>query len=235
MSVKDTVMAVSRLPGGSGGGATLTTKAVTANGTYAAADDNADGYSSVTVNVQGSSVSVDDVCMRNWPSGDVVINADSIMNPFMDGNANITSVFAANVANVTNYCFRHLTNARHIVLPAAKTLGNNSVDFCTKLEGLDVLGGGEWQSMCLAGNTAMVTLVIRKTGSIQVASQSNMFNSTATTAKPLHVYVPQALKATYESATNWSTWVASGTVVFEDLEGSVYETQYVDGTPIPTT
>lgn len=37
--------------GGGGGSATLITKSITANGTYDASDDNADGYSSVTVNV----------------------------------------------------------------------------------------------------------------------------------------------------------------------------------------
>lgn len=37
----------------SGGGATLITKNITANGTYNASSDNADGYSSVTVNVSG--------------------------------------------------------------------------------------------------------------------------------------------------------------------------------------
>ena len=38
---------------GSGGGSTLITKTITANGTYNASSDNADGYSSVTVNVSG--------------------------------------------------------------------------------------------------------------------------------------------------------------------------------------
>ena len=37
------------------GSSTLTTKTITANGTYAASSDNADGYSSVTVNVSGGS------------------------------------------------------------------------------------------------------------------------------------------------------------------------------------
>lgn len=37
----------------SGGGATLITKSITQNGTYNASSDNADGYSSVTVNVSG--------------------------------------------------------------------------------------------------------------------------------------------------------------------------------------
>lgn len=42
---------------GGGGSATLITKAITANGTYSAEDDDADGYSSVTVNVPSSGAS----------------------------------------------------------------------------------------------------------------------------------------------------------------------------------
>ena len=41
--------------GGGGGGSTLIEKAITANGTYDASDDSADGYSKVTVNVSGGS------------------------------------------------------------------------------------------------------------------------------------------------------------------------------------
>lgn len=44
------VSAVRDIP--SGGGSTLITKNITANGTYNAEDDNADGYSAVNVNVQ---------------------------------------------------------------------------------------------------------------------------------------------------------------------------------------
>lgn len=40
-----------------GGSATLITKSITANGTYAASDDSADGYSEVTVNVPSSGAS----------------------------------------------------------------------------------------------------------------------------------------------------------------------------------
>lgn len=42
-----------------GGSATLTTKTITSNGTYYASSDNADGYSSVTVNVSGGGGSSD--------------------------------------------------------------------------------------------------------------------------------------------------------------------------------
>lgn len=41
--------------GGGGGGSTLIEKAITANGTYNASDDSADGYSKVTVNVSSGS------------------------------------------------------------------------------------------------------------------------------------------------------------------------------------
>lgn len=42
---------------GGGGSATLITKSITANGTYSAEDDDADGYSEVTVNVPSSAAS----------------------------------------------------------------------------------------------------------------------------------------------------------------------------------
>jgi hypothetical protein len=58
MNVTDTLLAVSGLLGGGGGGgggeAVLINKTISANGTYNASDDNADGYSSVTVNVADS-------------------------------------------------------------------------------------------------------------------------------------------------------------------------------------
>ena len=47
------VTAIGNISGG--GGSTLITKSITANGTYNASSDNADGYSSVTVSVSGGS------------------------------------------------------------------------------------------------------------------------------------------------------------------------------------
>ena len=49
--------AVHTLADGYGGSATLITKTITANGTYSAEDDDADGYSEVTVNVPSSGAS----------------------------------------------------------------------------------------------------------------------------------------------------------------------------------
>lgn len=48
-----------RIGGGGSGSATLITKTITQNGTYSAQDDNADGYSEVTVDVEGGAEYVD--------------------------------------------------------------------------------------------------------------------------------------------------------------------------------
>lgn len=50
-STGNKTLVIEKQVSGGGGGATLIEKSITANGTYNASDDNADGYSKVTVNV----------------------------------------------------------------------------------------------------------------------------------------------------------------------------------------
>lgn len=64
---EDDITVVYVSPGG--GSATLITKSITENGTYNASSDNADGYSSVTVNVSGGGSSNDVADMFPIPSG----------------------------------------------------------------------------------------------------------------------------------------------------------------------
>jgi hypothetical protein len=54
------------------------------------------------------------------------------------------------------------------------------------------------------------------------------------------IYIPKALydhlgdgtSLDYRAATNWSTIDGYGTITWAQIEGSIYETQYADGTPI---
>lgn len=56
------------------------------------------------------------------------------------------------------------------------------------------------------------------------------------------IYIPKSLydhlgdgtSLDYKAATNWSTIDAYGTITWAKIEGSIYETQYADGTPIPS-
>lgn len=63
--------------GGGGGSATLISKSITANGTYSASDDDADGYSSVTVNVPSGASNVVTGTFKGTTTGaamDVTLN-----------------------------------------------------------------------------------------------------------------------------------------------------------------
>ena len=61
-----------KLTGTGGGGSTLVTKTITQNGTYNASSDNADGYSSVIVNVSGGTWQTiyDEDAVAFYPDGD---------------------------------------------------------------------------------------------------------------------------------------------------------------------
>lgn len=55
------------------------------------------------------------------------------------------------------------------------------------------------------------------------------------------IYIPKSLydhlgdgtANDYKAATNWATVDGYGTITWAQIEGSAYETQYADGTPIP--
>lgn len=78
--------------GGSGGGgsATLITKTITANGTYSASDDSADGYSSVTVNVPtggGSSPTYENIVPLQTLNCNIGLNNGAYgayINPYLE-------------------------------------------------------------------------------------------------------------------------------------------------------
>ena len=71
-------------------------------------------------------------------------------------------------------------------------------------------------------------LILRKTDAVtSIANSTGMTQSFA-----VKVYVPSALKSSYESATNWSTLLANGKVEFYDLEGSRFEDPDYDDTDI---
>lgn len=56
------------------------------------------------------------------------------------------------------------------------------------------------------------------------------------------IYIPKALydhlgdnsELDYKAATNWSVLDSYGTITWAQIEGSIYETQYAEGTPITT-
>lgn len=86
------------------------------------------------------------------------------------------------------------------------------------------------------------TLVLRKADGVVSLASTNSFNGTpfASGGSGGTIYIPQSLYAhlgdgtslDYKAATNWATYNGYGTITWAAIEGSVYETQYADGTPI---
>ncbi len=248
---------------GSGGPAALIRKTVTANGDYTAADEGADGYSGVTVNVPSAGYTVDDIA-GGAVAGDITLTGENIMQGAFTYNPRITSVTVMGAAAIGNYAFYYCTGITRFFAPAAVQTGQNALEGCsamthavlgnlngaryavkgcTNLTALDVGGGGKLASSACYGCTRLETIVLRSATLVALDQTSVFTNSpfknggTGGT-----IYIPRALydhlgdgsSSDYKVATNWSTVDGWGTVTWASIEGSVYETQYVDGTPIPT-
>lgn len=189
----------------------------------------------ITVNVSGGGgFTLEQYYSQQYPSGDFTFTGTAMSAVPLQGNTAITKFTAPNLTTVEGSFIRSMSNLQYVVLPSCTRVNGTGIAYNANLLGIDWFGGTV-SSLCFAQNPKLATMIIRKTSEIVSTSQSNMFTGSKSTAKPIHVYVPSALKATYEAATNWSTWVSDGTVIFHDIEGSEYETKYIDGSTIPTT
>lgn len=81
-------------------------------------------------------------------------------------------------------------------------------------------------------NAGASTLILRYNGVVplgHIGSLPTKFQSNGTGGT---LYVPQAQISNYQSATNWSTVLGYANNQILPIEGSIYKTQYADGTPI---
>ncbi len=85
----------------SGGGSTLTIKSITANGTYNASDDSADGYSQVTVNVPIGSGGLTFEAGTYEPSADTAGEKILFTNSHSEAPAFVMMVDATGTADTT--------------------------------------------------------------------------------------------------------------------------------------
>lgn len=162
--------------------------------------------------------------------------------------------FAPSATNVAGHAFEQCERLRTVKIPKFKRAGGSvfqyckalemlvlpSVDYqlgtyfannCTALHTVDV--GGGYSGNFAGGNafsyTGLTTLIIRITGSV-LSVGNNVFSNSPLAANGSggDIYVPSALKSSYQSASNWSSLNAT----WHAIEGSYYETHYADGTVI---
>lgn len=105
--------------------------------------------------------------------------------------------------------------------PSSSVIRAQCYQGCTSLKLVDC---GSASSFSVGENfkgcTSLEVIILRRTVGITALGNTNNFSGVSQNVK---VYVPSALKSTYESATNWSTLVSNGIVSFYNLENSAYE------------
>ena len=128
-------------------------------------------------------------------------------------------------------------NCKSLTVAVIKAIGNTYYSFrgCTSLTAVDILDNTNNNKIdnAFQNSTAFDTLIIRAE-TMYPLTNTSAFNSTkfASGGAGGTLYVPSALKSTYESATNWVTILGYANNQIKTIEGSIYENAYADGTPI---
>jgi hypothetical protein len=86
-------------------------------------------------------------------------------------------------------------------------------------------------------------LILRKASAVVGTSATSMNQTPMKSGgSGCTVYIPKVLydhlgdgtSLDYKANSTWATYDGYGTITWKQIEGSIYETQYADGTPIPT-
>lgn len=147
---------------------------------------------------------------------------------------NATGLKAPNVTSIGTYAMTGSNAFTVVAFPSVTSVDSNAfrqmnelttTDFGSTLTGI---GNNAWLN-----SSKFNTLIIRKT-TVQSIANTGMFNGTcfASDGTGGTLYVPQALISSYQSATNWSTLLGYANNQIKKIEGTIYETQYADGTLI---
>lgn len=140
----------------------------------------------------------------------------------------ITTAVFDKYVGIANNAFKECPNLTTLVCKAgANRLDISTLEKCYQLKYVDLasLGGNGISHQAFYNTTRIEALIIRQSS---VAYLSGAFPSSSALASTATIYVPNAVLANYQSASNWSAY--SSRIV--KIEGTIYETQYADGTPI---
>lgn len=177
-------------------------------------------------------------------SGCVNLTSIRLTNPSLGGGG-YTFANCSNLKTIYWACRtagdHHLTgcsNLETVVLPNCAIFYTQALANAPKLKVVDVGGSpvsgqGFIRAQMFYNDATLDTVILRSNG-VYPLTYANSFDGTPFVSSGTGgtLYVPQALISSYQSATTWSTILGYTNNQILPIEGSIYETQYADGTPI---
>lgn len=188
---------------------TLGTKTITANGTYNASDDNLDGYSSVTVNVQSSTsdnkfASLVDRSITQVTAEDLS-GATSIGEGAFYGCKSLSEIIIpSGVTSIGDNAFMSCSGLKTVTFgdnSQLESIGSSAFFGCINLTSIEIPSGV--QSI---GNYAFQDCHALATVTLQATTPPTIETYTFNNVPDITIYyVPDASVDAYKSATNWTT------------------------------
>lgn len=160
--------------------------------------------------------------------------ATRIAMSMLSENPALTSVDFSSLTDTGTNLFLNCSALSVLVLPQVQTIYSQTFRGCSNLQKLDVLATRGFTNQNNMNGCAKLTELIIRNTSVSTLSNINNFTGTpfASNGTGGTLYVPQDLISSYQSASNWSTILGYANNQILPIEGSIYETQYADGTPI---
>lgn len=151
-------------------------------------------------------------------------NCLSLGNNSLSDCSALKEVYLPKCESAAAYAFTN-TGLEYLSLPGLTGWVNSSITNNQKLKVVDLVAPDSISTNGFNGSSVLDTLILRKNDSIVPLGNTGAFNKTpfASGGTGGTVYVPSALIAEYQQATNWSTLYAAGTCNFVAIEGSEYE------------
>ena len=123
--------------------------------------------------------------------------------------SNLVSVSMPQVNTIPDNAFGYCLALTSYTGPKVKMIYTRAFEYCDALTtvdiGRDVTAASKIFSQVFRGCTNFDTLILRGS-TVPTLDNTNAFNNTKIAAGTGYIYVPSALKSTYEGATNWSTY-----------------------------
>lgn len=222
---------------------------ITENGTVTE-DVMAYANAEISVNVpsSGGDYVAADFADKTKPTGAVTfLQASFPANAvYFAERTGITKLYAPNLTTTGNLSnvFRGMTALQYAIFPNCVRFYNSCFFGCTNLVAIDCKGGSTGGSTVFSNCSKLKMIILRKSDGIAELNSGNSFGGTpfASGNSGGTIYIPKALydhlgdgsSLDYKAASNWSAVDGLGTITWACIEGSQYETKYVDGTDIPS-